>query len=70
MAETAAIQNEPLEIILHGDDKSEHDGKWRSYREYTSLLKKHRGQAYSMFMGQHTQQLLDRMKQDTSWIMV
>ena len=70
MVDKEAIHDEPLDIILHGYDKAEHDGKWRSYREYTSILKKHRGQAYSMIMGQCAHQLMDRMKQDTSWTMV
>ena len=46
MADAEVIHNEPLEIIIHRDDKYEHDGKWRSYRESTSLMKKHRRQAY------------------------
>ena len=70
MDDAEAIHNKPLEIILHGDDKAKHDGNWRSYRESTSLLKKHRGQEYSMIMGQCAHQFLDRMKQDTSWTMV
>ena len=70
MANAEVIHGYPLEIILHGDDKVEQDGKWRSYRESTSLLKKHRGQAYSIIMGQCAHQFLDKMKQDTSWTMV
>ena len=70
MADAEAIHDEPLEIILHGDDKAEHDRKWCSYSKSTSLLKKHRGKAYQMIMGQCEQQFLDRTKQDTSWTMV
>ena len=66
MDNAEAIYDVPLEIILHGDDKAKHDGKWRSYRESTSLLKKHRGQAYSIIMGQCEQQFMDGMKQETS----
>ena len=70
MADAEAIHDEPLEIILHGDYKAKHNVKWRSYKKSTSLLKKHRGQAYSIITGQCAHQFLDKMKQDTSSTMV
>ena len=70
MADAEAIHDETLDIMLHGDNKVKHGGKWRSYRESTSLLKKHRGQAYSMIMGKCAQKFLDRMNQETYWTTV
>ena len=64
IADAAAKQSEPLDIILHGDDKVEHKGNWRTYRDRQSRLDKQRGQVFSMILGQCTQQLLDRTKQD------
>ena len=67
IADVAAKQSEPLDIILHGDDKVEHEGNWRTYRDRQSRLDKQRGQAFSMILGQCTQQLIDRMNQDNVW---
>ena len=33
MADEVAKNNEPLEIVLFGDNKDEHEGKWKPYRE-------------------------------------
>ena len=67
IADAEAKKSEPLDIILHGDDKVEHEGNWRTYRDRQSRLDKQRGQAFSMILGQCTQQLIDRMKQDNVW---
>ena len=32
MAEELAKHEEPLEIVLFGDNKSKHEGKWKTYR--------------------------------------
>ena len=57
-----------LPIRLEGEDKTEHENKWRSYRERQSRLEKQRGQAFSMILGQCQQVLLDKMKHDPEWI--
>ena len=33
MTEELAKHEEPLEIVLFGDKKSENEGKWKTYRE-------------------------------------
>jgi hypothetical protein len=43
---------------------------WRSHRERTEGLKKSRGKLYLLLLGQCTQVLVDKMKQDTTWVMV
>ena len=59
-----------MEIKLYSDGETEHHGKWRTYRDSNDRLDKHRGQVFSVIIGQCMQQLLDKMKQDTSWTMV
>ena len=70
MALQAAAHILPMEIKLYGDEETDHRGKWRTYRDSNALLDKHRGQVFSMIMVQCMQQLLDKMKQDTSWTTV
>ena len=43
MAEELAKHEEPLEIVLFGDKKAEHEVKWKTYREKQSILEKQRG---------------------------
>ena len=64
MAEELSKHEEPLEIVFFGDNKAEHEGKWKTYREKQSRLEKHRGQKFSMVLGQFLQQHLDLMKRD------
>jgi hypothetical protein len=55
---------EDVPIILTDSDKTQHSNEWRTYRERNENLLKHRGQAFSLILGQCTQLLQDRMKQD------
>ena len=67
MADAAAKHSKPLDIILHGGNTVEHEGNWKTYQDRHSRLDKQRGKAFSMILGQCTQQLLDIMKQDNGW---
>jgi hypothetical protein len=49
--------------------KTQYNNDWRTYQERNVLLMKHRGRAFSLILGQCTQLLQDRMKQDTNWNM-
>ena len=49
----AELQNEMAEEL------AKHEGKWKTYREKQSRLEKHRGQTFSIIIGQCSQQLLD-----------
>ena len=51
MAEEHAKYEEPLEIVLFGYNKAEHEGKWKTYRDKQSILEKHRGQTFLIIPG-------------------
>ena len=70
MALQAAANTLPMEIKLYGDEETYHHRKWRTYRDINARIDKHTGQVFSMIMGQCTQQLLNKMKQDKSWTTV
>ena len=58
---------EDVPIVLTDSEKTQHSNEWRTYRERNANLLKHRGQAFSLILGQCTQLLQDRMKQDNDW---
>jgi hypothetical protein len=55
---------------LTDNKKMVHDNAWRSHGETTQGLKKSRGKVYLLLLGQCTQVLVEKMKQDTKWVMV
>jgi hypothetical protein len=55
---------------LTKDKKIAHANAWRTHRETTESLKKSRGKVYSLLLGQCTQVLVDKMKQDVDWVMI
>ena len=59
MAEELSKHEEPLEIVLLGDNKAEQKEKWKTYWEKQSRLEKHRGQTFSIILCQCSQQLPD-----------
>jgi hypothetical protein len=63
-------QNEEVPIVTSESEKTQYSNDWRSYRERTTQLTKYRGQAFSLILGQCTQLLQDKMKQDTDWNVV
>jgi len=63
-------QNEEVPIVTSESEKTQYSNDWRSYRERTTQLTKYRGQAFSLILGQCTQLLQDKMKQDTDWTVV
>ncbi len=67
IAEGNYQQGSEVPIEMTESEKTQHSNEWRTYRERNALLLKHRGQAYSLILGQCTQLLQDRMKQDTDW---
>jgi hypothetical protein len=62
--------NNEVEMKLMDNKKMAHSNAWRSHRDTTEGLKKSRGNVYSLLLGQCTQVLVDKMKQDTTWVMV
>ena len=51
-------------------EKTQSSNEWRTYRERNAQLTKHRGQGFLLILGQCTQLLQDKMKQDTEWNVV
>jgi hypothetical protein len=70
IAEGNYKQNNEVPIEMLDSEKMPYSNDWRTYRERNALLTKHRGQAFSLILGQCTQLLQDRMKQDINWNLV
>ena len=78
--ELATLQNEiangdlemiePVPLQLTDSEKTQNNNAWRTYRERSASLAKHRGQTYSLILGQCSQLLKDKMKQDIDWATV
>jgi Reverse transcriptase (RNA-dependent DNA polymerase) len=62
--------NMEVPIDLTDSEKTQHNNEWRTYRDRNAKLSNHRGQAFSLILGQCTQLLQDRMKQDTDYTRV
>jgi hypothetical protein len=67
IAEGNYKQNNEVPIEMSDSEKTQYINDWRTYRERNVLLTKHRGQAFSLILGQCTQLLQDSMKQDADW---
>ena len=61
-------QEVPIEMT--DSEKTQYNNAWRTFRERNAQLTKHRGQSFSLILGQSTQLLQDKMKQDTDWVTV
>jgi hypothetical protein len=70
IAEGNFEQNVEVPIEMTDSEKTQYSNEWRTYRERNAQLSKNRGQAFSLILGQCTQLLQDKMKQDTDWNMV
>jgi dGTP triphosphohydrolase len=62
--------SDEVEMKLTKDEKIAHSNAWRTHREATESLKKSRGKIYSLLIGQCTQVLVDKMKQDSDWVTI
>jgi hypothetical protein len=62
--------NDKVEMKLTDDERTAHSNTWRTHQEMTKSLKKSRGKIYSLLLGQCTQVLVDKMKQDTDWVSI
>jgi hypothetical protein len=59
-----------IPIEMSDEEKTAHSNAWQSYRERNEKLITHQGKAFSLIIGQCTQLLQDKMKQDSDWITV
>jgi hypothetical protein len=62
--------NDGVEMKLMDDKKIAPSNVWHSNHETTVGLKKSRGKVYLLLLGQCTQVLVKKMKQDTTWVTV
>jgi hypothetical protein len=62
--------NDEVEMKLMNKKKMAHSNTWHSHGETTEGLKKNRGKVYLLLLSQCTQMLVDKMKQDTTWVTV
>ena len=68
--EVAQLQfeiSEDLEVQMSEHEKSEYRSDGKTYTERVNKLKTHCEQVYSLILGQCTQLLQDKMKQESSW---
>ena len=66
----AQLQHDLAEYIpikFDKEEKVEYDAKIKSHNKKVEDLKIHRGKVYMLIMGQCTQRLQDKLKQDISW---
>ncbi len=59
-----------VEMKLTEDERIAHSNAWRTHREATDSLKRSRGKVYSLLLGQCTQVLIDKIKQDVDWVAI
>ena len=57
-------------IKLTDDEKIAHANAWRTHQETSESLKVSRGKVYSLLLGQYTQVLVNKMKQDANWVKI
>jgi hypothetical protein len=62
--------NDEVEMRLTDDEKISHSNTSHTHRETTESLKKSRGKVYSLLLGQCTQVLVDKMKQNADWVTI
>ena len=67
IANGALEASEDVPMHLTDSEKTQHSNEWRTFRERNAHLAKHRGQTYSLILGQCSQLLKDKMKQDGDW---
>jgi hypothetical protein len=62
--------NDEVEMRLTDNEKISHSNAWRTPQETTESLQKSRGKVYSLLLGQCTQVLVDKMKQEVDWVTI
>ena len=68
--EIAEIEYESMQEVPHkltGEEGSLYSNDMKTHSVRIATLEKHRGQAFALIIGQCTQLLLDKMKQEKKW---
>ena len=71
--EIAEIEYESMQDVpykLNGEEATLYSNEMKSHSVKVATLEKHRGQAFALIIGQCTQLLLDKMKQEKKWEVV
>ena len=58
---------EELKVVLTMDEKAEQSNVYRTYQEDEQRLITNRGKVYTLTLGQCTQTLKDKLKEDNDW---
>ena len=56
-----------IPIDMTESDNTEYGNEWRTYRQRNYNLENHRGEAYSLILGQCTQLFQEKTNQDKAW---
>jgi len=70
IAKTEIELKDEVKMKLTENEKTLHSNAWRTHRELTDRLKMSRGKIYSLLLGQCTEVLVDKMKQDSNWVKI
>jgi len=70
IAKTKIELKDEVEMKLTNNERTAHSNAWCTHGESSKILKKSRGKVYSLLLGQCTQVLVDKMKQDTNWVTI
>lgn len=62
--------SQPIEVQLTKQEKNEYCNETKAYTDRLNKLEVHHGQVYSLILGQCTQLLQDKMKQESLWSVV
>ena len=60
----------PVPMVIMDAEKMANINAWQSYRERNAHILKHMGQVYSLILGQCTQLLHNKLKQESTWAVV
>ena len=67
IAEGEFERDTPVPTNMIDLEDTAHINQWRTFREQTAQLEKHRGQNISLILVQCTQLLQEKIKQETVW---
>jgi len=60
----------PVPMEMTESEKTQYNSEWKTCQQRNASLIKHRGQTFSLILGQCTQLLQDKLKQDADWTAV
>ena len=70
IAKTKIELKDEIDLKLTDDEMAVHSNAWITYQESSESLKKGMGMVYSLLLGQCTEVLVDKMKQDNDWVAI